>query len=131
MKTACFSTYTGPGRVSIARWAPRGTPAGFRILKALAPRRHMLKMDYWPYREEYFRDILGRLDPQETWDRLHDMAAGNEPVLLCWERPPLTISPDNWCHRQLVALWFQDELGKHVPELERVDGTAPPPSGGT
>ena len=129
MKTACFFSYTGPGRVSIARFAPRGTQAGFRIFKALAPHSHMLEMDYWPYREEYFRDILGRLDPQETWNRIHDMAGGHEPVLLCWERPPLTT--DNWCHRQLVALWFQEHLGAHVPELERVGGTAPPPSGGT
>jgi hypothetical protein len=34
---ASFFTYTGPGRVSIARWAPRDTPAGFRIFKPLAP----------------------------------------------------------------------------------------------
>ena len=117
MKTTCFFTYTRLGRISIARHAPRGTPAGFRIFKALAPHRHMLKMDYEPYREEYFRDILGRLDPWSTWDRLHQMAGGHEPVLLCWERPPFTET--NWCHRRLVADWFKSHLGHDVPELRQ------------
>jgi len=37
MKTASFFAYTGPARISIARFAPRGSPAGFRIYRALAP----------------------------------------------------------------------------------------------
>jgi hypothetical protein len=35
MKTASF-TYTGPRRVSIARWVPPPRPAGYRVFKALA-----------------------------------------------------------------------------------------------
>ena len=37
MKTSSFFSYTGPGRISIARFAPRGTPAGVRVYKRLAP----------------------------------------------------------------------------------------------
>ena len=114
MKTASFKTYTGPGRISIARWAPRGTPAGYRIYKALAPTREMMRMPEARYREIYFRDIVGPLDAQVVWDELHELAGGAEPVLLCWEKPPFSAS--NWCHRHMVTEWFADEIGKTVDE---------------
>ena len=113
MKTASFFTYTGPGRISIARYAPRGTPAGFRQYRALAPDADMLKMTQALYLPRYAA-ILDRLDPQQVWDDLHRLAGDQEPVLLCWERPPFT--PTNWCHRRLVADWFRDRLGIEVPE---------------
>ena len=113
MKTSSFALYQGPGRVCIARYAPRGTPAGFRIFKALAPTKPMLKMSYRPYRDMYFRDILGRLDPRETWNALHEMADYHEPVLLCWEKLQ---KRGEWCHRRLVAQWFEMEIGEVVEE---------------
>jgi hypothetical protein len=36
MKTASFFSYTDPGRVSIALYAPRNTPTGYQIYKPLA-----------------------------------------------------------------------------------------------
>ena len=114
MMTANFKTYTGPGRISIARWEPRGTPAGYRRYRALAPRRDMLRMAEERYRDIYFGEILGSLDAKRTWDELHELAGDAEPVLLCWERPPFTAT--NWCHRQMVAKWFFDKLGRIVLE---------------
>ena len=113
MKTASFFTYTGPGRISIARYAPRGTPAGIRQYRALVPDADMLKMSQALYLPRYAA-ILNALDPQQVWDDLHRLAGDQEPVLLCWERPPFT--PTNWCHRRLVADWFHDRLGVAVPE---------------
>jgi hypothetical protein len=81
MKTASFFTYQGPGRISIARYAPRGI-SGFRIYHQLAPTRAMLKMEYAEYRELYFRDILGPLDPEQVWRDLHQLVHPHEPVLL-------------------------------------------------
>ena len=115
MKTASFFTYTGPGRISIARYAPRGTPAGYRQYRALAPDADMLKMSQALYLPRYAA-ILDRLDPQQVWDDLHRLAGDQEPVLLCWERPPFT--PTNWCHRRLVADWFERALGVTVPEWD-------------
>ncbi len=115
MKTASFFTYTGPGRISIACYAPRGTPAGYRQYRALAPDADMLKMSQALYLPRYDA-ILGRLDPQQVWDDLHRLAGDQEPVLLCWERPPFT--PTNWCHRRLVADWFERALGVTVPEWD-------------
>ena len=115
MKTASFFTYTGPGRISIARYAPRGTPAGFRQYRALAPDADMLKMSQALYLPRYAA-ILNALDPMQVWDDLHRLAGDQEPVLLCWERPPFT--PTNWCHRRLVADWFARALGVTVPEWD-------------
>jgi hypothetical protein len=117
MKTASFRTFRdGPGRISIARWAPRGYPAGFRIYKALAPADWSRLpgnrgwVDAATFAAGYAAQ-LAALDPQQTWDRLHALAAGAEPVLCCWE---LAGEP---CHRRLVAHWFHDTLGLEVPEL--------------
>lgn len=114
MKTSSFKTYTGPGRVSIARFAPRGTPKGFRIFKTLAPGPWFNSVSRPEY-EKLFAEQLAQLDPQAISDKLHEMAAGAEPILLCYEVPPFTDT--NWCHRRLVADWLETKLGIGVPEL--------------
>jgi hypothetical protein len=74
----------------------------------------MLRMPYEQYRAEYF-EILEALDPERVVEELAALAHPYEPVLLCWERPPLTTS--NFCHRTLVSEWFERELGLKVPEI--------------
>ena len=71
-------------------------------------------MPYPQYREIYFGEILANLNPQQVWDDLHRLV-DCEPVLLCWER--LNI-PGAWCHRRMVAEWFDIELGRVVEEVE-------------
>ncbi len=115
MKTASFFTYTGPGRVSIARFPPRGTPAGFRVFKPLAPGSWFNSVTREEY-ERLFAAQLAQLDPQRVWDALHQLAGPDtEPVLLCWERPPF--NDRNWCHRRLVAAWLEQEIGTAIPEI--------------
>jgi hypothetical protein len=123
MKTSCFFVHQGPGRISIARFAPRGTPPGYRELRALAPGEWFKTTSQARYRDLYFGEILRPLDPRRTFDQLHEMGAGAEPILLCWERPPLTA--DNWCHRRMVAEWFQDKLGIEVQEHVPVKAQLP------
>jgi Protein of unknown function, DUF488 len=112
MKTACGLTYSGPGRIAICRWA-RGFPAGFRMYKPLAPGEWFNKVEYPEYYRRY-RNQLGKLDPERVLKELKALAAPHEPVLLCWERPPL--HRDNWCHRSIVARWFWETLGLEVRE---------------
>jgi len=114
MKTASFYTYTGPGRISIARFAPRNTPAGFRIYKPLAPGSWFNSVPEHTYRVLYF-DQLALLDLVAVEADLHRLAGGSEPVLLCYEKPPFSAS--NWCHRRMVAEWFEKELGICVTEI--------------
>jgi hypothetical protein len=123
MKTSCFTVFHGPGRICIARYAPRGTPAGYRMFEALAPGKWFNTAPEDEYRRLYFGEILGKLDPRQVVADLEDLAGGAEPVLLCWEKPPLTAK--NWCHRRMVAEWLQDKLGLDVPELV-VPGGSPP-----
>lgn len=115
MKTASFKTYTGPGRISIARYAPRQTPAGYRMYKRLAPGGWFNSVAPEEYRRLFDLEVLKPLDPSVVLDELIKLAAPHEPVLLCWEKPPFT--PSNWCHRRIVADWFKRELGIEVPEL--------------
>ena len=114
MKTASFFTYNGPGRISIARIAPRNTPPGYKVFSPLAPGRWFESVAYVEYRELY-RAQLAELDAARVVAELTEMAAGAEPVLLCWEKPPFDAR--NWCHRMLVSAWLSAELGLVVAEL--------------
>jgi hypothetical protein len=116
MKTGCFATYTGPGRICIARFAPRGTPGGYRIYKKLAPGEWFNKVSKPEYIRRYQQEVLNKLNPKAVLEELTSMAGGAEPVLLCYEKPPFTDT--NWCHRRLAAAWFERHLGIKV--LERV-----------
>lgn len=112
MKTSCFSLYKGDGRISIARYAPRNTPAGYHAFKKLAPGPWFNSVSTTRYIELYDNEILAKLNPEKTWNELHLLAGNAEPVLLCWERP------GEFCHRHLVAGWFERELGVTVTEYD-------------
>lgn len=121
MKTASFFTYTGPGRISIARFPPRNTPAGFKVYRALAPGPWFNSVDIKEYLERFHAEILAPLDPQAVWDELHRLAAPHEPVLLCWEKPPVAASEvagHDFCHRRIVAEWLEVKLGRIVDEFD-------------
>ena len=108
--------------VSISRFPP----AGFKGIcyKKLAPPADML-MDYKnnsstekSYEEKYFENVLSKLNPQEVANDLycitgimHDMRKSHV-VLCCFE------TPDEFCHRHLVARWF-NEAGIKVEEIEK------------
>ena len=115
MKTASFFEYTGPGRVSTARFPPRGTPAGFRVYRALAPGPWFKSVTEIEYRRRYAEQLAG-LEPAVVWEHLHDLAGGAEPVLLCWERKADLETKRVFCHRRIVAAWLEARLGKIVAE---------------
>lgn len=112
MKTGCFFTYFGPGRISVARWAPRNIPSGYQIYKQLQPGEYFNKVSEDEYRILYGRQ-LAKLSPEKVWRDLHEYTPGSEPVLLCWER----VDRGEFCHRRLVADWFRLTLGEQVHEL--------------
>lgn len=61
------------------------------------------------YIQEYYAQVLSKLDPEEVYREL------DNSVLLCYE--------DNteFCHRHIVAAWFEILLGVTVPEEKTVN----------
>lgn len=118
MKTSNYFTYSGAGRISVSRSVPRNTLAGYRLFKKLVPGtwlyERQYKFDQQAYRERYFREVLVPLNAREIYDTLCALTTPHEPVLLCWE--DLT-QPEQWCHRRMIAQWFEQELGVSVPEF--------------
>jgi uncharacterized protein (DUF488 family) len=60
------------------------------------------------YIREYYDKVLSSLDCEAVYNKL------NEHILLCYEEP------DQFCHRQIVASWFELLLGEQVPEVVQV-----------
>ena len=110
MNTSYFAKYKGENAVSIAGKCPDWFKG--RQYKKLAP-----KYDWWKkwrdeslseewYKEQYYKTILDKLDTKQVYEEL-----GEDAVLLCWEKS------GKFCHRHLIADWFQKELGIEITEL--------------
>lgn len=56
------------------------------------------------YVQEYWNQVLLKLDPEQVYRKL------DNSVLLCYE------SNNEFCHRHIVASWFELLLGVNVPE---------------
>ena len=56
------------------------------------------------YVQEYWNQVLSKLDPQRVYDEL------DGSILLCYE------STTEFCHRHIVAAWFEILLDKRIPE---------------
>lgn len=82
----------------------------------------MLKMEYEPYREAYFKKLeeIGADKIIGIVQRMDERAQeeGKTLVLLCYED---LRKPDQWCHRTLFAEWWQKMTGEVINELEEAD----------
>lgn len=86
---------------------------------ALAPKGYMLKMDYEPYRQEYFKKLedIGADKIIGIVQRMDERAQeeGKTLVILCYED---LRKPGQWCHRTLFAEWWKNKTGEVIEELE-------------
>ena len=87
--------YHGPGNI---RLAP--TWAMIRIAKE-DPKLY----------KRYYNVLLLKLNPFNEFNRMEAMV-NNGAILLCYEKP------GEFCHRRLVAEWFEFHLGIEVPEFQ-------------
>lgn len=116
MKTSAFSIYRfGPGAIRISVGSPRFIKGAGKMpfVPELAPQRDWLKLPKSEY-AVLFEQKLAQLDAQEIYYKCVKLAEPHEPVLLCFEKPPFTET--NFCHRHMVAEWFERELGIQVSE---------------
>ena len=58
------------------------------------------------YIQKYWEDVLSKLDPEKVYQDL------NYSVLLCYE------TNEKFCHRHIVAAWFELVLGEEIPEIK-------------
>jgi hypothetical protein len=115
IKTGCWFTDLPEGhiKIGISRGVPRRMAAGYRIFKQLAPGPWFNSVSAEEYYRLYRAEILGRLDPRVVASQLIDLARGNVPVMVCYERP----GTGQWCHRSMAAEWLAEALGRPIPEV--------------
>lgn len=58
------------------------------------------------YVSEYWNQVLSLIDSKEIYEKLDDS------ILLCYE------PNKEFCHRHIVAYWFEITLGVKIPEIE-------------
>jgi len=110
MNTSYFSKSSkNPNAVSIARSSPVWYTG--QEYKKLAPSYNLLMKykndgDQEYYIKKYNEEVLDKLNPSEVFKEL-----GSEAILLCWE------GPKKFCHRHLVANWFENKLGIKLQEI--------------
>jgi hypothetical protein len=82
--------------------------------KKLAPPFDIVKIDNVElYTKLYYEKVLNKLDPNEVYKEL-----GENAVLICYEKWADIESGKTFCHRRIVAKWFEENLGIKVEELE-------------
>ncbi|MBO5103241.1 MAG: hypothetical protein J6C13_04045 [Clostridia bacterium] len=96
--------------VSIARFNKFWTGDEFEFL---APPAEIIKIEDGDlYTKLYYEKVLNKLNTQEVYNMLGDNA-----VLLCYEKWSDIKEGKTFCHRRIVAKWFEDNLGIKVEEL--------------
>lgn len=121
MKTSYFSNIRNiKNPLSISQFPPKWYTGP--QLKMLAPPKELLALSNKGlpkevYYKEFHRMVLDLLDPREVYDAIIE-EYGDDVTLMCFEKLE---SPGDFCHRRLVADWFEKHLNVEVPEW-----TAPP-----
>lgn len=105
-------------RIGISRGTPRGLPAGYRRYPKLSPGKWFNSVTPTDYERLYAEEVLRKLDPRRVVDELVQIADGQVPVLVCYEKPDTPVEVD-WCHRGLVSVWLHETIGLEVRELGR------------
>lgn len=126
--TSCYNNAKNGNLVSIT--GDGGNAWGFygNAYKKMSPRMYL-----WQYYEQnpdnlteeqlidwyiktFYELRLKELNPYELLNTLNKKF-GNDIILLCHELPSLEINKGHFCHRRLLADWFELETGIIVPEI--------------
>lgn len=116
MKTSYFGNLKNlENPLSISQYPPKWYTGP--QLKMLAPPRDLLleTKKGLVSNEEYterFNKHLEQFDPKELHDAIVE-EYGEDVTLLCFEKP------GDFCHRRLVANWFENHLQVEIPEWEK------------
>lgn len=84
----------------------------FRRCAELSPKKDWFfqwkngEFDNDRYVKLYYETVLNNVNAQELYEKF-----GEDAILLCYEKP------DDFCHRHIVAEWFNKELKINVEEI--------------
>jgi hypothetical protein len=67
------------------------------------------EIDEDEYTKEFYEQVLKPLSARDMYEFL-TKTYGDDVILLCYEKP------GEFCHRRIVAGWFEEALGVDVPE---------------
>lgn len=110
MKTSNFSK-SGRNENSVAICAKIPDWYKGKCYKKLAPSysiftEWMKTHDKELYKKRFINEILSKLDPSSVFRDL-----GDDAILICYEKS------GDFCHRRIVADWFEKELNIKVEEI--------------
>ena len=117
MKTSFFKQLKNdqiPGVVSISL-LPSGNNLVLFEYKSLCPNwklseKFKLKKINEDFFYEEFYEQLNMLNPKETYENILTLVKGYEPVLMTHG------NKTKFCHRHIVAEWFENSLGLEIQE---------------
>ena len=123
IRTGNYKNFAGTGYYVYSISGDRGNGANYNgsVFPALAP-----KLSFWKiwhdnigkiseeennryYVQEYWNQVLSKLDPEIVYREL------DYSILLCYE------TNTEFCHRHIVAAWFEILLGEKIPEAKAKD----------
>ncbi len=133
MQTSNFANNRihGLNGISISRYPDRRSGFTGPEFPPLMPPAWLVKgskegsISWSDYCDVYDRQ-LSCLHPRGVWDELHyigSQVGALEPILLCYESSKSLDSQP--CHRRVVAVWLNRELGVSVPEWCRQSSVLP------
>jgi uncharacterized protein (DUF488 family) len=118
IKTSSYENFKSSLYKTVSISGDRGKGAGYTgvCYSQLAP-----KLSFWKkwhdnigiiseeennryYIEEYYKQVLSKLNPEKVYEEL------DHSILLCYE------DSDEFCHRHIVAAWFELLLNENVEE---------------
>lgn len=65
------------------------------------------EIDNDQYVKLYYETVLNKIDAQKLYNKL-----GDDAVLLCYE------SPEKFCHRHLIADYFNEKINIEIKEIQ-------------
>lgn len=84
-------------------------------INELAPPPYMINQPENIYTPNFKREVLGKLKPDQIYEKLEQLSNGKDIVLLCYEKV------GDFCHRHLVADWLKSSLGIEIVELGKME----------
>ncbi len=120
-----FTSYFAKGKtlkahnvkmISISLYPPPNVKCA--AIPDLAPTKSILFDKYMTeerYTHRFLSEVLSKLDARSIIDQIATISKGSDAALCCYE------TPDNFCHRHIVARWLTENTGIEIHEFGKTN----------